>query len=114
MPEAEEILWSKLRRRQLGGLKFRRQYGIGIYSVDFYCPELRLAIEVDGDSHFRQGASGRDLRRQLFIEEFDIKVVRFTNDDIRSNLDGVLVAIENLATARKRQLGLPEEPPPAT
>ena len=106
MPEAEVILWSKLQRKQLGGYKFRRQYGVGRYSVDFYCPKLKLAIEVDGDSHFREDATERDTRRQLYIEQFDVEVVRFTNDDIRSNLDGVLTAIENLATVRKRKLGL--------
>ena len=46
MPEAEVILWSKLSRKQMSGHKFRRQYGVGRYSIDFYCPELKLAIEV--------------------------------------------------------------------
>jgi very-short-patch-repair endonuclease len=106
MPDAEVILWSQLQRKQLGGYKFRRQYGIGQYSVDFYCPKLKLAIEVDGESHFTEGARERDRERQLFIEQFDIEVLRFTNDDIRSSLDSVLMIIESTATARKRRLGL--------
>ena len=56
MPAAEVILWSKLKGRQLLGCKFRRQHGIGTFVVDFYSPEIRLAIELDGDSHFRDGA----------------------------------------------------------
>ncbi len=55
MPEAEVILWSKLQSRQVDGLKFRRQYSVGRFVVDFYCSELKLAIEVDGDSHFQGG-----------------------------------------------------------
>ncbi len=51
-PKAERLLWWRLRGRQVHGLKFRRQYGIGRYVVDFYCVEARLAIEVDGESHF--------------------------------------------------------------
>jgi len=56
MPKAEQVLWSKLRRRQMLGYKFRRQYSIEAYVVDFYCPAARMAIELDGDSHFQQGS----------------------------------------------------------
>jgi len=52
MPQAEVILWSKLRNKALKGYKFRRQYSIERFVIDFYCPQLKLAIEVDGDSHF--------------------------------------------------------------
>ena len=94
MPEAEVILWSKLRRKQMGGYKFRRQYGVGRYSIDFYCPELELAIEVDGDSHFADGAAEKDKERENFIIQFGIRFLRFSNTDIRENLDGVLFQIE--------------------
>ena len=57
-PSAEEILWSKLRRRQMLGYKFRRQYSVENFVVDFYCPRARLAIEIDGDSHFQMGSIG--------------------------------------------------------
>ena len=57
MPPAEVLLWSRLRNRQVQGRKFRRQYSVGPYALGFYCPEARLAIEVDGDSHF--SAEGR-------------------------------------------------------
>jgi very-short-patch-repair endonuclease len=101
MPEAEVILWSKLRRKQMGGYKFRRQYGVGRYSIDFYCPELELAIEVDGDSHFAGGAAKRDKERENFIIQFGIRFLRFSNADIRENLDGVLLKIEDVMRREK-------------
>lgn len=92
-PKAERILWSRLKGRQMNNLKFIRQYGIGSYVVDFYCPKLRLAIEVDGDSHFQKGAEQYDKKRQQTIEKYNIKFLRFTNNEIYSNLDGVLEEI---------------------
>lgn len=60
MPNEEIILWSRLKNRQLGGLRFRRQYSVGRYVVDFYCPEVRLVIEIDGDYHFTGEAKQYD------------------------------------------------------
>jgi very-short-patch-repair endonuclease len=94
MPDAEVILWSRLKNRQITGTKFRRQYSIGKYIVDFYCAEKKLAIELDGESHFVEGAQEKDVARQKWIEQFGIRFLRFTNDDIRKNLYGVLDAIE--------------------
>ena len=68
MTEAEILVWSKLRAKQMCGHKFRRQYSVGVYSLDFYCPSLKLAIEIDGDTHFQAGARKYDLTRQEFIE----------------------------------------------
>jgi very-short-patch-repair endonuclease len=90
MTQAEILLWSKLRRRQLNGLKFRRQYGIDSYTVDFYCPELKLAIEVDGNVHGYDSRTVYDKQRQRYIEALGIKVLRYTNNDIVNNIDGVL------------------------
>lgn len=93
MPQAEQILWSYLRCKQLEGCKFRRQYGVGKYVVDFYCPKLKLAIEVDGDSHFYPGAQEYDQKRQKYIESFGIRFLRCTNTDVYENIDGVLEEI---------------------
>ena len=79
MPPAEVILWSKLRNKGVKGYKFRRQYGIEKFVIDFYCPQLKLALEVDGDSHFIEGSDSRDKERQLIIESFGITFLRFTN-----------------------------------
>lgn len=90
MPTAEVILWSELQGKRLNGLKFRRQYGISRYVVDFYCPKLKLAIELDGDSHATPDAEKYDKRRQEYIENKGIKVIRYDNNDVYTNLDGVI------------------------
>ena len=88
----EKTIWSKLRRSQFG-VKFRRQYGIGPYVVDFYCPSMKLAIEIDGESHGEDENPQYDKRRQEFIESFGIHFLRFSNTDVRDNLEGVLLVI---------------------
>ena len=92
MPPAEVHLWQRLRQQQLGH-KFRRQYSVGTYVLDFYCVEAKLAIELDGESHYVAGAKDRDEPRQRFIERFAIRVLRFTNTEIYENLEGVLEVI---------------------
>lgn len=87
MPSAEVVLWSRLRKREISGFKFRRQYGVGPYVVDFYCPELKLAVELDGDSHFQEGATEYDGNRQETIEQLGIRFLRFTNLDVYKNLN---------------------------
>jgi len=100
MPQAEVLLWCRLRGRQVEDLKFRRQFGIGTYVVDFYCPEAKLAIEVDGDSHFGDDAESRDGRRQAHIESYGIKFLRCTNGDVYENLDGIVERIHEIARRR--------------
>ena len=90
MPTAEVILWSELQGKRFMGLKFRRQYGIGRYVVDFYCPRLKLAIEVDGDSHSSPKAERYDKKRQEYIERKGIKIIRCDNNDVYKNIDGVI------------------------
>src|SRR4030067_599652 len=89
MPKAEIILWSKLKNRQMHGERFLRQYSVDQYVLDFYCPRLKLAIEVDGDSHFEKDSKEYDKIRQEYIEAFGILFLRFTNDDVYKNIDGV-------------------------
>ena len=101
---AEAELWSRLRRGQLRGHRFRRQYSIGPYCVDFYCVQAKLAIEVDGDTHFTPEAKQYDAQRQRYIEAFGIRFLRFTNVDVYDNPDGVVEAIA-------RAIGLDDEPP---
>ena len=89
MPKLEIILWSKLKNKQMHGERFLRQYSVDQYVLDFYCPRLKLGIEVDGDSHYMPGAEERDNVRQDYIEAFGIRFLRFTNDDVCTNLNGV-------------------------
>jgi very-short-patch-repair endonuclease len=101
MPKAEVILWERIRRRQMLGCKFRHQYSVGSYVIDFFSAEIRLGIELDGDSHFESGAPEYDQKRKQFIESFGIRTIRILNRDVYENLDAVLVAIEREVTCRR-------------
>lgn len=93
LTKAEFRLWQKLKGKQLEGYKFRRQYSVGSFVIDFYCTELKLAIEIDGDSHFEEGAQEYDRERQAVIESVGIRFLRFTNDEVYGNLERVLERI---------------------
>ncbi len=95
MPEPEHRLWLYLRGRKMKGYKFRRQASIENYIVDFYCPQLKLAVEIDGDSHREPKAIARDAQRQKNIERHGIRVLRFANIEIVESLEGVVAAIMN-------------------
>ncbi|MBI1807876.1 MAG: endonuclease domain-containing protein [Ignavibacteria bacterium] len=90
---AERLLWSRLKHSQLLGYKFRRQQGVGGYIVDFYCPEAKLAIEIDGATHSTTDEIAYDARRQGELEALGLTVLRFWNTDVYKNLNGVLDAI---------------------
>ncbi|MEK7559690.1 MAG: endonuclease domain-containing protein [Patescibacteria group bacterium] len=92
---SEIALWKKLKTKKLGGYKFRRQYGFGRYVVDFYCPALKLAIEIDGPYHKFGEMKEYDPERQVFIESFGVKFLRFSNEDVSRNLLLVLSKIES-------------------
>lgn len=89
----EIILWSRLRRNQLG-VKFRRQHSMGNYIIDFYCPEKKLAIELDGWQHKENMLY--DTERTAFLASLGIRVLRFWNNEINSNLTEVLSKIQKL------------------
>jgi very-short-patch-repair endonuclease len=97
-PEAR--LWSRLRARQLQGLKFRRQHGIGPYIVDFYCPEQSLVIEVDGESHADADQIVKDKQREAYMQSLGLRVIRYINDDIMKNLGGVLEDLAERISSR--------------
>jgi very-short-patch-repair endonuclease len=91
---AEQILWDRLRNRQVAGLKFRRQAVIERrFVADFYCHENRLIIELDGSIHNLPDVQAADEERQQWLEAAGYTVIRFTNRDIRQNLDQVLADI---------------------
>jgi very-short-patch-repair endonuclease len=107
MPAPERVLWSHLRSKILDGYKFRRQYGIDRYVVDFYCPKVKLVIELDGDSHFTQEAKEYDAQREVFFKSLGIKTVRFTNLDIRENINGVLEKIVEIVNCLPKKIVRP-------
>jgi very-short-patch-repair endonuclease len=95
--KAEALLWQKLRDRQIEGLKFRRQYSVECFVLDFYCPALRLAIEIDGESHQSEEAAAYDRDRQAFIEALGIRFLRFTNQEVYEHLDAAIEQITHTA-----------------
>jgi len=90
---AEEILWQNLRNRQLNGYKFRRQHPVAGFILDFYCPQRRLAIEVDGEIHKDKETKEYDLERTRILAENGIRVLRFWNSKVENETEKVLVLI---------------------
>ena len=93
MTDAEMLLWSKLRRKQLKGLQFYRQKIIGNYIADFYCPKSRLVIEVDGGQHYDVEGREKDRERDNYMAKTGITVLRFSNSDVLGNIETVLEMI---------------------
>jgi very-short-patch-repair endonuclease len=91
MTEAERKLWNRLRRQQLGGLRFRRQVPFDKYIVDFACFEVKIIIELDGSQHAIQVAY--DEQRTKFLQSFGYKVLRFWNNEILGDIENVLQTI---------------------
>ena len=89
--EAEGLLWTLLRSKQLCGLKFRRQHPIGPFFADFACKSHRVVVELDGDYH--DHVQEDDLRRQRFLECEGWKVIRFTNEDVMKDAEAVARSI---------------------
>ncbi len=95
--DAEYRLWLYLRNRALNNLKFRRQFPVGPFIVDFVCAEHMLIVELDGGQHDAQAAA--DARRTAFLEERGYRVLRFWNNDVLANTEGVLEVILNAVGA---------------
>ena len=89
MSQPEVVLWRSLRGGRLTGLRFRRQHPLGPWILDFYCAEHRLGVEIDGWGH-NMGEPGRDERRDLDLARRGVRVVRFTAQDVASDLEMVL------------------------
>jgi very-short-patch-repair endonuclease len=103
----EGKLWARLRNRQLGGWKWERQVPRGSYIVDFLCAEAALVVELDGG--VRLGSVGYDARRTAYLESTGLRVLRFPNDAVTEDLDGVCDAI--FAACRRRSPLTPPSPP---
>ena len=94
---AENLLWQKIRRKQILNVQFYRQRPIGNYIVDFCCfKPIKLIIEIDGDSHFKKGSSEKDKNRDIKLKEMGFKILRITNGEIYENLEGVIEKIYNI------------------
>ena len=97
---AEQLVWLYIRRKQILGERFLRQFSVDHYIIDFYCPKLRLAIEIDGASHFNDEEKKKsDIERQEHIESFGVEFLRFKNEEVYQDLDEV---IENIKVCVKQ------------
>jgi very-short-patch-repair endonuclease len=92
---AEATLWKVIKNEKLDGRKFRRQHSIGNYVLDLYCPGEKLAIELDGEVHFQDQAFEADFQRTIYLQNLDIRVLRFENRSVFEELDWVLGVIKN-------------------
>jgi len=103
--DAEKALWKHLRNKSFRGLKFFRQYSVGAYIIDFYCPEYKIAIELDGGQHAQDDKKEYDRLRTANLASLGIKIIRFWNNDVLRNIEGVLEEIT------RRLTPLPSAPP---
>ena len=104
---SEALLWLRLKNRQVADLKFRRQYGVGPYVIDFYCPELRLEIELDGEVHNSHEAEVYDQMRTRFLNENKIKILRYRNEVVYQNMETI---IEDIMVYNREKKGCSDLP----
>ncbi len=93
MTDAESSLWSKIRHKQMKGLQFYRQKIIGNYIVDFYCPRANFIVEVDGGQHYKKESKQRDRVRDDYMLSLGLTVLRFSDQEVFKNPDGVMEKI---------------------
>ena len=97
MTDAEIILWSKIRMKQLEGFQFFRQKTVGGYIADFFCMKAKLVLEVDGGQHYFKETEEYDKSRDKKLRSLGLTVLRFTNDELKENIEGVVeIILENL------------------
>jgi very-short-patch-repair endonuclease len=91
---AEKRLWDLLRNRQFLDVKFRRQFSVSQYIIDFYSPQCKLGIEADGGQHYEEGGKQKDEVRTEDLSKFGIKILRFSDYEILNNIEGVAEVIQ--------------------
>ncbi len=101
--DAEKKLWSLLRNRQLSGVKFRRQFSIGGYILDFYCPEYKLGIEADGGQHYEAEGRLQDEHRRMVLNRLGVELIRFSDREILTNIHGVYEVIQRSIEKKKER-----------
>ena len=109
MTRAETLLWRYLKANRIDGLGFRRQVPIRNYIADFICMSAKIIVELDGESHDFEERQRADQNRDAFFASEGFHVLRFTNEQVMSNLEGVVEAIRNIAASRAS--GSPPSPP---
>ena len=93
MTDAEQLFWSRVRRKQIENFQFYRQKNIGQYIVDFYCPSGKLIVEIDGGQHYENEGMKKDQERDRYLQNLGFTVQRFSDIDVLKNIDGVVETI---------------------
>jgi very-short-patch-repair endonuclease len=93
---AEATLWGMLKNRQIKGLRWRRQFSVGAYILDFYCPEKKVCIELDGNTHYTMSGMEYDQQRKRYLEECGIRVLRFENKMVWQAPEIIIAEIERI------------------
>ncbi|MDQ3021621.1 MAG: endonuclease domain-containing protein [Bacteroidota bacterium] len=91
--KTEKLIWDILKGKKLEGFKFRRQYGVGKYVIDFFCINKKLAIELDGEVHDNEESKVYDKDRDYFLKSFGINILRIRNENVENNIEGVIEMI---------------------
>ncbi len=110
--KAESLLWQEIKGRKILGYKFRRQYSVGCYVIDFHCPKLKLAIEIDGLTHLTKEEINYDKFRQSEIEMIGIEFLRFNNQEVYGDLSSVVEMIKRKVEKLSLKSKDPLQPPP--
>ena len=100
MTESERLLWSRLRRKQVLGVQFSRQKPIGDYIVDFYAPRAKLVVEVDGSQHLLPDHLEKDAKRDAYLGDMGLRVLRFDSRQVLSQIDSVAEVITKAVSER--------------
>lgn len=109
--DAEKKLWTILRNRQINRVEFRRQFSIGRYVLDFYCPEFRLGIEADGGQHYQDKDRKRDEIRRGNLKKLGVEIIRFNDREILTNINGVYEIIQKAIEKKKGNPPSPQSSP---
>lgn len=109
MTESEQALWSRVRRKQIAGIQFYRQRPISGFVVDFYCPNAKLVVEVDGSQHLSPEKSLQDTHRDTLLKKLGLRVLRFNSAEVLQHTDAVTEAIRQAVVSHRREI--PPHPP---
>jgi len=106
MTKWEVRLWNDLKGKKMFGFKIRRQYGIDNYIIDFYCPKLKLAIELHGEVHYYSNKMESDIRKDQHLAEAGIKLIRLKNEDLAEDYESIVIYLEDKFKNRARELNI--------
>ena len=106
MTGTEKIMWERLCKKKLG-VRIRRQHPIGNYIADYYCHELKLIIEIDGEIHLTKENKEYDINRDVTLNEFGIQIMRFTNEQVTDRIEQIIEEIKNKIKDLKQLLPSP-------